>query len=98
MRVELSAFIESDLDAIAEHIALDNPIRAVSFIQEIRAKFRLISQHPLIYRLRPEIGEAARMALTGRYVILFRLAGDVIRIERVADGARDLPGVYEEAL
>jgi hypothetical protein len=38
MRVELSSFIESDLDTIADYIAQDNPTRAVSFIQEIRAK------------------------------------------------------------
>jgi plasmid stabilization system protein ParE len=34
MPVELSRFIEEDLDTIAEHIAQDNPARAVSFIQE----------------------------------------------------------------
>ena len=36
MRVELSSFIESDLEAIADYIAQDNPMRAVSFIREIR--------------------------------------------------------------
>jgi plasmid stabilization system protein ParE len=96
MRVELSAFIESDLDVIAEYIALDNPARAVSFIREIRAKFRQIGQHPLIYQLRPEIGEQARMALVGRYVILFRIVDDVARVERVVYGGRDLWVVFNE--
>jgi toxin ParE1/3/4 len=41
MRVELSSFIESDLEAIADYIAQDNPIRAVSFIREIREELRL---------------------------------------------------------
>ncbi len=47
MRVELSRFIEEDLDTIAQ----DNPARAVSFIQEIREKFRLIGQNPVGYQL-----------------------------------------------
>jgi plasmid stabilization system protein ParE len=33
----LSSFSESDLEAIADYIAQDNPARAVSFIEEIRS-------------------------------------------------------------
>ena len=47
MRLELSAFVKTDLDEIAAFIADDNPGRAVTFIQDIRAKFRVIQgQHP----------------------------------------------------
>jgi hypothetical protein len=46
MRVELSRFIEADLDTIAEYIAQDSPARAVSFIREIRARFRVVGQDP----------------------------------------------------
>src|SRR5260370_26973043 len=73
MLVELSSFIESDLEAIADYIAQDNPMRAVSFIREIREELRLVGQNPLLYQLRPEIGEDARLAVVGRYVILFRI-------------------------
>jgi plasmid stabilization system protein ParE len=95
MRLELSAFIEGDLDDIAEHIARDSPRRAVSFIQDIRAKFRDIARHPLIYQLRPEIGEGARMATVGNYAILYRVDGGVVCIERVAYGGRDLPTLLD---
>jgi plasmid stabilization system protein ParE len=93
MRLELSAFVEGDLDDIASHIAEDNPRRAVGFIREIRAKFADIAQHPLIYQLRPDIGEQARMATVGHYAILFRVMDDRVRIERVAYGGRDLPAL-----
>jgi plasmid stabilization system protein ParE len=96
-RVEFSSFIEDDLDTIAENIAQDNPARAVSFIQEIRAKFRVIGQNPLGYRLHPEIGDDARMALVGRYVVLFHIVNDIARIERVAYGGRDLWAMFNEA-
>jgi plasmid stabilization system protein ParE len=91
MRVELSRFVEPDLEANADYIAQDNPERAVSFLQEIRTKLALVGQRPLAYQLRPEIGEDARIAVVGRYVLLFRIVGEVVRIERVVFGGRDLP-------
>ena len=96
MRIELSSFIESDLEEIADYIALDNPGRALSFIHEMRAKFRLIAQNPMLYRLRPEIGEEARLAVMGNYVILFHIVGRVVRIERVVYGGRDLADLLSE--
>lgn len=95
MRLELSPFIEGDLNDIADNIAEDNPRRAVTFIQDIRAKFRHIQRNPLIYQLRPDIGTEARLATVGSYAILFRVLGEVVRIERVAYGGRDLPALFD---
>ncbi len=97
MRVELSTYVESDLSEIADWIVQDNPTRAVSFIREIREKFRKIGESPLLYQRRPEIGEDARISVFGRYIILFWVAGDVVRIERVVFGGRDLSGRFLEA-
>ena len=71
----------------------DNPRRAVSFIQQIREEFRRIGEGPLLYQLRPEIGADARLAVIGQYVILFRISGKVVRLERVVFGGRKLPGL-----
>lgn len=95
MQLELSRYIEGDLDDIADYIAQDNPGRAVSFIQDIRRKFSDIQRSPLSYQLRPDIGEEARMATVGNYAILFRAASEVVRIERVTYGGRDLPGIID---
>ena len=95
MRLEFSAFVETDLDEIAAFIADDNPGRAITFIQDIRAKFRVIQRTPLLYQLRPDIGEEARMATVGHYAILFRVMDAVVRIERVVYGGRDLPNVFD---
>ena len=91
MRLELSRFIEGDLDDIAAYIAQDNPHRAVTFIQDIAAKFLEVQRDPLLYQLRPDIGAAARMAAVGNYAILFRVLGETVRIERVTYGGRNLP-------
>lgn len=95
MQLELSRCIEGDLDNIADYIAQDNPARAVTFIQDIRTKFNDIQRNPLIYQLRPDIGDEARMATVGNHAILFRVMGEIVRIERVAYGGRNLPGVFD---
>jgi len=96
MRVELSSFVGGDLDTIADYIAQDNPTRAVSFIREMRAQIRTVGQNPWLYRLRPELGEGARMAIVGRYVILFRVLEEAVRIERVVYGGRDLLALFQQ--
>lgn len=95
MRVELSRFVQTDIEEIGDWIAEDNPRRAVTFVQEIRDAFRRIGEGPLLFQLRPDIGEDARLAVVGRYVILFRVDGDVVRIERVVFGGRDLPPLLQ---
>jgi toxin ParE1/3/4 len=96
MRLELGPFVEGDLEEIGDFIALDDPGRAVSFVQEIRERFRVIADNPLIFRLRPEIGEGARLSPHGHYVILFHIDTDVVRVERIAFGGRELPTLYGE--
>lgn len=73
----------------------DSPRRAVTFVREIRAKFGDIQRTPLLYQLRPDIGDQARMATVGNYAVLFRVIDDLVRIERIIYGARDLPAMLE---
>jgi plasmid stabilization system protein ParE len=94
MRIEFSRFVEGDLSLIADYIAEDNPARAVSFIREIREEIGRIGRNPLLYELRPDVGKQARLAVAGRYVILFRVTADRVRIERVIYGGRDLPALF----
>lgn len=95
MLLELSDFVEGDLEAIADYIAEDNPRRAVTFIREIRSKFNGIQRNPFIYQIRLDIGDEARMATIGNYAILFQVIGNIVRIERVAYGGRDLPDILD---
>jgi len=90
MRVALSAYVEPDLDEIAAYIAAENPARAVSFIDEIAERFKLISENPRIYQLRPDIRPDLRLAVHGHYLILYRILADRVSIERVVHGSRNL--------
>ncbi|MBS1800347.1 MAG: type II toxin-antitoxin system RelE/ParE family toxin [Acidobacteria bacterium] len=96
MRLEFSPWVEGDLDAIAGYIALDSPRHAAAFLQEIRAELRVVARNPLFYRLRPEIGKDARVAVVGQYVILFRVMEKTVRVERIVYGGRDLPELLKE--
>ena len=96
MRIEVSSFVEGDLDAIAGSIAQDNPRRALSVIQEIRAQILDLGRSPLRFRLRTELEEEARIAWVGRYGILFRIHDDAVRVERVVYGTHDLLALLQQ--
>ncbi len=93
MRVELSEYVEGDIQQIADYIAQDSVESALRLVNEIHDTIRRIGRNPLHYQVRIEIGQDARLAVVGRYVILFRILERRVRIERVVFGGRDLPGL-----
>jgi toxin ParE1/3/4 len=60
---------EDDLENIADYIAVDNPKRAVSFVQEIRNRCQRIANAPQGYALAPEYGKNIRKVPYGNYLI-----------------------------
>ena len=56
-----------------------------------------IGDASLAYTGREELAPGLRMAPVGRYVVFFRMLGDLVRIERVLNGARDLPNIFGQA-
>lgn len=90
MRPAVTSAAERDLSEIAAYIARHNPVRAVTFVEELREEFLRIAHRPEAYRLRPEIGVGARSAVFGQYLILFRVKGDIVQIRRILHGARDI--------
>jgi plasmid stabilization system protein ParE len=96
MRLRLSPLVPSDLEEIAEYIAQDSPRHAVRMLRLLHTKISEIAKQPEMYRLRPEIGSEARLATLGNYVILFRIRKNVVRIERVVHGSRDMLPMLED--
>ncbi|MDO9225477.1 MAG: type II toxin-antitoxin system RelE/ParE family toxin [Pseudomonadota bacterium] len=78
-----------DLEEIGDYIARDNPVRALSFIRELRTRCEHLTDQPLTAPLRPEFGEGVRMLPHGRYLICYTVRHDLIRIERVLHSARN---------
>ena len=90
MRVVLSNQAEIDLEEIGDYIAEDNPVRAVSFVREMREHFQQIAKAPLAYTQRPELGDGVRSCTHGNYLILFIPDEREILVARVVHGRRDL--------
>lgn len=93
MRLVISPMAEQDIEEIGDYIALDNPARALSFIEELYQQCRRIGETPKLYRRRDELGKGVREGPYGRYLIVFSNKQDEVRIERVLHMARD-PGPH----
>jgi toxin ParE1/3/4 len=91
-RLVFSPRAEADLEGIGDHIARDNPARAISFLDELRAHCDRIAATPGSYPAREDLAAGLRMAVHGRYLILFGTNRDGVRIERILHGARRLRG------
>ncbi|HEY6431253.1 MAG TPA: type II toxin-antitoxin system RelE/ParE family toxin [Acetobacteraceae bacterium] len=92
-RLLLSPRAVTDLEEIADYIARDNPVRAASFVAELEAKCRAIVETPALYPARTDLAPGLRMAVHGRYLVLYRDLPDenTVRVERVLHSARNLP-------
>jgi len=91
-RLVFSPRAEADLEGIGEYIGRDNPAQAISFLDELRAHCDRIAATPGSYPAREDLAAGLRMAVHGRYLILFRTNPDGVRIERILHGARRLRG------
>lgn len=94
MKLAISPLAEQDLEAIGDWIAKDNPVRALSFIEELYQKCLLIAESPTLYIERSEILPGLRSCAYGRYVLFFRVLDAEVRIERILHGSRDIPAHF----
>jgi len=93
MKFRIASAARQDLREIAEYIARDNPVRAVSYVKELNDRIRSVAVRPLIYPERESWRKGLRSAHHGRYHIVFRIEGDVVEFLRVLHGARDIAGL-----
>lgn len=78
-----------DLRAIGDFTATDNPTRARSFVSERRTRCQALGRQPMIGRPAPEIAINVRILTFRSYLIVHRVVGDRISIDRVLHSARD---------
>lgn len=94
MIVYLSAEAEQDLERIADYIALDNPARAVSFLQELRRKCLALADMPERFPLVPRYeASGVRRRGHGNYLIFYRVEPEKVVIVHVLHGAQDYSAI-----
>ena len=95
MKVRLTPKAEADLEGIGDRIAQRNPARAVTYIQELRERCLRIGDFPHAGPPRPQWGTGIRIAVHGKYLIVYRVHNDAVQVLRVVHGARDLDALFE---
>ncbi len=89
-RVRFTPAARADLAAIRRYIAKDNPVRAKSYILEIRDHCRRLAHNPTIHPVDTELDEVARKAIHDDYLIFYEATAEGMLVLRVLHGARDL--------
>jgi toxin ParE1/3/4 len=90
MIVRIAKEAETDLEAIGDHIASDNPVRALSFIRKIREACENLSSFPKRFPLvqRHEHSGLRKFSL-GRYLIFYAPRQDEVVIVHILHAASD---------
>ncbi|WP_428392877.1 type II toxin-antitoxin system RelE/ParE family toxin [Lichenicoccus sp.] len=79
MLVRLTPGAEADLEAIGDYIAQDNPLRAATFVAEIRHKYNSLVDMPLGFPLIPRYEHrGVRHRVHGSYQIFYRTVGNPV--------------------
>ena len=88
MKLRLTALAEADLEAIGDWIARDNPMRAVSFIKELREACHRILDAPEGYELVPRYAaKGVRRKVHGNYLIFHVADHTAVTVIHVLHGA-----------
>jgi plasmid stabilization system protein ParE len=94
MRLRFSTESKADLREIGDYIALDNPLRALTFVDELEECCRALAEMPLRFPRVPRSGMEMRRRVFKGYSIFYVLDGDAVTIARVLNNAVD----YEQKL
>ncbi|TCT07713.1 type II toxin-antitoxin system RelE/ParE family toxin [Aquabacter spiritensis] len=91
MRLVLARAAEADLERIGDHIAKDNPARALSFVGELQARLLGLLASPHAFPLVPRYEHLGiRRCVHGNYLIFYRVAGQEVQVLHVLHGAMDV--------
>ena len=86
---------ESNLEAIGDYIALDNPEKAKETVDRILSHIEALADFPRRYRVREDLGRDRRMLIVGNYLVVYRIEGDTVYVQRVCEGSRDIRRLFE---
>jgi plasmid stabilization system protein ParE len=87
----ITAAAKADLIAIRRFIELHNPVRAVSFAEELLDRCQALAETPRAYPLVPRYERfGIRRCVHGDYLIFYRLTAEVVEVIHILQGARDV--------
>lgn len=91
MAHRLAPEAEADLDELWYYVTSNASIETADrLVDSITARFFLLGTHPRAGRRRDDLRPGVRSFPVGEYVVLYRIEGDDVLIQRVVRGSRDL--------
>lgn len=89
-QVIITPLAESDIATIVDFIAQDNPARAVTFAQELRAKCLLLAENPERFPVAERLPvDGVRKMVHRSYLIFYRVYPNHVSVARILHGATD---------
>lgn len=84
-----------DLADLWSYVAAERTIETADrLVDSISARFVLLSRHPHVGRQRDDLRSGVRSFSVGNYLVLYRIDGDDVLIQRVVRGSRDLEALF----
>lgn len=90
VRVEWRPRAEEDLLALVAYIAQDNPDAAQALFDEVREKAAQAIRHPTLYKA-GRVRGTREIVVRPNYVVVYRIAGDVLNVVRVLHARQQWP-------
>jgi addiction module RelE/StbE family toxin len=84
----------ASLAAISAYIARDNPTRATTFVQEIRAKTQVLAEFPAIGRP-GRVAGTRELVVHENYIVPYRARGEQVDILTVQHVAKRWPERFD---
>lgn len=97
MNVLFSPDAEADLETIGDYIALDNPLRAMIFVQQLRAACAELAAHPRRFEHLERFRQReVRRRVHQTYLIVYEVTETHVAIVRIVHGAMDQGGLFRD--
>ena len=94
MNVVFSSEAELDLEHIGDYIAVDNPVRAESFVRELLGRCHALADMPRAFPLVPRYEHTGvRRRPYGDYLIFYHIGLDTVDILHVLNGAQNYEAI-----
>ena len=95
MSVIIAAEAEFDLENIANFIAIDNPRRAISFVEDLIAQCQALADQPLRHPPVGNYGQRLRRFPYRGYSIYYQVKADQVFIVHILNDAMDHRRFFE---
>jgi toxin ParE1/3/4 len=97
MAHRLAPEAEADLDKLWYYVASNSSIEVADrLVDSLATRFFLLGTHPRAGRRRDDLWPGMRVFPVGDYVVLYRVEGNDVLIQRVVRGSRDIEALLRE--